>query len=174
MDSATISHSIIEWIKHTLATIGLPEKWLDKAEPVILIIIITIISLIIAEVLYRLGRLALKRFLRLRSYTFLIKIVEHNALRKLTHIVPPLIILTILPLTFVDTPLLQHYVERIAWIYFTLMLTGAANSFITVVGETIFNNSRYHNRPIKGFVQVEYINSPPALRYFADAESIGY
>jgi miniconductance mechanosensitive channel len=37
------------------------------------------------------------------------------------------------------------------------MLTRAVNSLITVIGETAFYNTRYHNRPIKGFIQIAKI-----------------
>ena len=157
MNSTTISTHIMQWIKLQLTRLGASEKWLDRLEPFIYIIIIALIAFIIAEIVFRITQLMLKRFLRLRSYTFLKKLLEHNALRKQTHIIPPLIMQTLLPLAFGDNPTLLFYVDKFVWLYFIFMLTGAINSLITVIGETAFNNTRYHNRPIKGFIQIAKI-----------------
>lgn len=157
MDRATIPHSIMQWIKINLTKLGASEKWLDKAEPLLYIATITIISFLATEIIYRLTQLMLKRLLRIRSYTFLKKTVEHNALRKVTHIIAPLIMLTLLPLTFGESPTLLYYCEKAVWLYFVFTVTNAINTLITVIGETAFNNSRYHNRPIKGFIQVAKI-----------------
>ena len=157
MDSATIPHSIMQWIKINLTKLGASEKWLDMAEPLLYIATITIISFLATEIIYHLTQLMLKRLLRIRSYTFLKKTVEHNALRKVTHIIAPLIMLTLLPLTFGESPTLLYYCEKAVWLYFVFTVTNAINTLITVIGETAFNNSRYHNRPIKGFIQVAKI-----------------
>ncbi|MBR5335153.1 MAG: mechanosensitive ion channel [Bacteroidaceae bacterium] len=157
MNITIVSSGIMQWIKLQLAHLGTSDKWIGRAEPLIYIIIIAIVSFVVAEVTYRLAQLVLKRLLRLHSYTFLKKMAEHNAIRRHSHIIPPVIMLALLPLAFDSNSTLFHYCEKFVWLYFSFMLTLSINSLITVIGETVFNNSRYHNRPIKGLVQIAKI-----------------
>ena len=157
MNTITLSGGIGQWIKMLLAHSGTSDKWADWAEPFIYIAIIAAVSFLIAEVIYRLAQLVLKRLLRLHSYTFLKKMSEHNAIRKHSHIIPPVMMLALLPLAFDSNSTLFRYCEKIVWLYFAFTLTISINSLITVIGETVFNNSRYHNRPIKGLVQIAKI-----------------
>ena len=157
MNTIILSGGIGQWIKMLLAHSGASDKWADWAEPFIYIAIIAAVSFLIAEVIYRLAQLVLKRLLRLHSYTFLKKMSEHNAIRKHSHIIPPVMMLALLPLAFDSNSILFRYCEKIVWLYFAFTLTISVNSLITVIGETVFNNSRYHNRPIKGLVQIAKI-----------------
>lgn len=157
MNTIILSGGIGQWIKMLLAHSGTSDKWADWAEPFIYIAIIAAVSFLIAEVIYRLAQLVLKRLLRLHSYTFLKKMSEHNAIRRHSHIIPPVMMLALLPLAFDSNSILFRYCEKIVWLYFAFTLTISVNSLITVIGETVFNNSRYHNRPIKGLVQIAKI-----------------
>ena len=157
MNVTIVSSGIMQWIKLLLAHLGTSDKWIGRAEPLIYIIIIAIVSFVVAEVVYRLAQLALKRLLRLHSYTFLKKMSEHNAIRRHSHIIPPVMMLALLPLAFDSNSTLFRYCEKFVWLYFAFTLTLSINSLITVIGETVFNNSRYHNRPIKGLVQIAKI-----------------
>ena len=157
MNTIILSGGIGQWIKMLPAHSGTSDKWADWAEPFIYIAIIAAVSFLIAEVIYRLAQLVLKRFLRLHSYTFLKKMSEHNAIRKHSHIIPPVMMLALLPVAFDSNSTLFRYCEKIVWLYFAFTLTISVNSLITVIGETVFNNSRYHNRPIKGLVQIAKI-----------------
>lgn len=157
MNITIVSSGIMQWIKLQLAHLGTSDKWIGRAEPLIYIIIIAIVSFVVAEVTYRLAQLVLKRLLRLHSYTFLKKMAEHNAIRRHSHIIPPVLMLALLPLAFDSNSTLFHYCEKFVWLYFSFTLTLSINSLITVIGETVFNNSRYHNRPIKGLVQIAKI-----------------
>lgn len=156
--NTTIAYGCIgQWIRMQFAHLGTSDKWIERAEPLIYIIIIAIISFLIAEVIYRLAQLVFRRLIRRHSYVFLKKMSEHNAIRKHSHIIPPVIMLTLLPIAFDSGSTLFYYCDKIVWLYFAITLTLSVNSLITVIGETVFNNSRYHNRPIKGLVQIARI-----------------
>ncbi len=157
MKIAQIAKDIIEWIKSVLAKAGLSQSVLDAIEPVLYLLIIALVAFVVAEVAYRIAQFTLWRIQKMREYTFLTKLNEHNVLRKQTHILPPLIMNTLLPIVFADSPTLLHYTRMIVWLYFVIMLARAINSLISAVGETAFRNSKYRNRPIKGFVQVAKI-----------------
>lgn len=157
MDASSIAKGIMLWVRGLLETLGLPEKWLDKLEPIIYIAIIVAAAFLIAEIIYRIAQFTLWRIQKMREYTFLLKLNEHNVLRKQTSILPPLIMSSLLPIVFGKNAIMLHYMQMVVWIYFIIMLTRAINSLITAIGETAFRNRKLQNRPIKGFVQVAKI-----------------
>lgn len=157
MDASSIAKGIMLWIKGSLERLGLPEKWLDKVEPIIYIFIIVVAAFLIAEIIYRIAQFTLWRIQKMREYTFLLKLSEHNVLRKQTSILPPLIMNALLPMIFSNSATMLHYMQMLVWIYFIVMLTRAINSLITAIGETAFRNRKLQNRPIKGFIQVAKI-----------------
>lgn len=157
MNSNSIAEAIMHWLKEQLKKMGLSNEGLDNIEPILYILIIAIAAFAIAEIVYRVTKFILWRIQKMREYTFLTKIVEHKVLRKQTNVLPPLIMNALLPMVFAESQTLLHYMQMIVWIYFTIMLTRAINGLISAVGDTAFRNRKYHNRPIKGFIQVAKI-----------------
>lgn len=157
MGTDNIAHYLMNAIKRLLSHTGIAPVTLDRLEPLIYITIIAAVSFIVAEIAYHVLQQVIKRIVKVRKNTFLSKIIEHNTLRRQTQIIPPLMMTALLPLALSRSPMFQHYIVTIAWIYFIIMLTRAIAATIKVVGETAFSNNKYHNRPIKGFVQVAII-----------------
>lgn len=154
MNTATITERLLTLIKNGLSHLGIPMHVLDRFDVLIYIIIIAGISFLAAEIVYRIALGVSKRIQKHREYTFLARLMEHNALRKQSHIIPPLIMNTLLPFAFANRPVLLHYMEDAVWIYFCVAVTMAVTAILSSLGETAFSNGRYHNRPIKGFVQI--------------------
>ena len=122
MDTSSIAKEIMLWIKGFLQELGLSETLLDKVEPVIYVFIIVIAAFLVAEIIYRIAQFTLWRIQKMREYTFLIKLNEHNVLRKQTSILPPLIMTTLLPMVFGAGTTKLHYMQMFVWIYFIIML----------------------------------------------------
>ncbi len=157
MNTTNITEYIMLGIKKFLAYLGIPMHLLDKVEPFLYIIVIAGIAFLLAEIVYRIVLLLSKRILKHKEYTFIAKLLEYNALRKQAYILPPIIMNTLLPLAFGHNPTLLHYMENAVWIYFVVAVTMAVTAIITSIGETAFRNRKYHDRPIKGFIQVAKI-----------------
>ena len=78
MKIALIAKDIIEWIKSVLAKAGLSQSVLDAIEPVLYLLIIALVAFVVAEVAYRIAQFTLWRIQKMREYTFLTKLNEHN------------------------------------------------------------------------------------------------
>lgn len=157
MNGTVVTQKIMSYIKGFFINIGIHEEFIDKIEPLLYILLISVIAFLTAEIIYRVGTIILKRIFKLKEYTFLSKIMEHKVLRKQVGIIPPLLINTLLPLAFADSPVMLKYMKTAIWVYFIIMLTRAITATISSIGETAFNNRKYRNRPIKGFIQVAKI-----------------
>lgn len=154
MAKTNFLHTISEMIKKQLNDLGISKIVTDTLEPIIDITIIALISVVISWLLYIIARTALKKVLKHKEYIFLKSILHFNVLKKIAHILFPIIVLWLLPLAFIESPLLQHYLESILAIYTVVAITITITALLDTLGETAFNNTKYHNRPIKGFVQI--------------------
>lgn len=152
-----IYKKVMSIIKEFLGDIGLSKGIACKIEPLLLLALTVIVALFIAEIVYRLLRMILIHILQRNNYKTIDKIVKTNTLRRAIHIIPPLIINSSLPLLITQHSRFLHYLTIIVWIYFVIMLTRAVSSLISSVGDIMFSNKRYHNRPIKGFIQIARI-----------------
>ena len=144
----------VKWTKELLSHIGISVSTLDRFDVLISLIIITIIAFIVAETAYRIANTLVTRILRRKSYIFLSKMVKYGVLRKLGYLMPPVIISSVLPILFNGKELALRYVENIVWLYFITMFVASINSVLNAVADSAFTNSKYHDRPIKGFIQI--------------------
>lgn len=141
----------IRWI---LSEAGIPEKIAAKIDTLILVLIVIVITLVIAELLYRIVLFATRRILKHKRYLFLDKMTIGNRMRKIAYITPPIMLNGMLPFMITDDGIWSVYLDRVVWIYFVVSVVMAVNAVLSAVGDSAFTNSRYHDRPIKGFIQI--------------------
>ena len=144
-------------VKEFLAWTGVPKYVNERIDTAIVILLSFLITLIITELFYRLLLFSVKRVTRHKSYNFVTKMLIGNRLRKQLYILPPIILNAMFPFLVKEGTLFFHYSERIIWIYFTVATVIAVNAILSAIGESAFTNSRYHDRPIKGFIQISKI-----------------
>lgn len=144
-------------IKNSLMNLGLSENMFNTLEPIFYIVIIVLISFLIAWIAYRVSLMLLRNIMKHKEHTFLSKLMEHNVLRKLTHTIPPLMTNAMLPFIFDKGSLALKYTDIFVSVCFAVTATRAINAIISSVGETAFKNRKFHDRPIKGFIQVAKI-----------------
>ena len=144
----------VMWIKGLLSHWGFSPKRLDGWDTFFSLIIAVFASFIVAEIIYHTALFATKRLLKHKEYPFLSKLLKYKVLRKQAHLIPPIILNTLLPVIITDNTTALRYTEHAAWIYFIISLVVSINALLNIVGESAFSNSKYHDRPIKGFIQI--------------------
>lgn len=148
------TNRLADAIKELLAYVGISIDADGRWSAIISLCAIAIVAFLVSEVLYRIALVLTNRLLKHKEYVFLSKLVKYGAVRKLSHLVPPVIINTVLPAVFDGKALTLRYIENFVWIYFIVMLVIAVNAVLNSVGDSAFTNSKYHDRPIKGFIQI--------------------
>ena len=153
--------NIILWLhnltKDLLQNIGVSERLLSRFETLILFAIMFAVAFVIMEIVYRITMFACKRIARRKHYEFLQYVTKGKRLRRLGYVIPPIFVEIMLPLVFADKPTLLHYSENITWIWFVVCVVININTLLITIGESAFTNSKYHDRPIKGFLQISRI-----------------
>ena len=144
----------IEWL---LSRMGIEEKIAGSIDTFILFLLVLFAAYIIAEIIYRITLFISRRILRRKRYLFLEKLIDKGRLRKVAYILPPVMLNSMLPFMMEDKGMLFTYTERAAWIYFIVVIVIAVNALLSTIGESVFTNRKYHDRPIKGFIQISKV-----------------
>lgn len=144
----------IEWL---LGKIGVTQSVASRIDTLILILLVIIITFAIAEIIYRILIFVSKRILKRKRYLFLEKLTDKGRLRKQAYIIPPVMLSSMLPFIIENRSVLFVYTERVVWIYFVIAIVIAVNALLSTIGESVFTNSKYHDRPIKGFIQISKV-----------------
>ena len=157
METEKISLHLLSGIKQVLSRTGLPEVVVNQVDSLIYITIIIFIGYIAGALAHMASKSIAKRIERRKGYALLRKAIEGGTLKRLSAIIPPIIIISLLPVAFTEKPQLMTFAENITWVYFTVMLMRSLTAILSNIGDTAENNNRFHNRPIKGFIQISKI-----------------
>ncbi len=151
---ATVTNYIYDKVKELMAHVGLSDDTINRYDAFIISAIVIIIAIAVMEISYRVSLFVIKRILKRKRYNFLTQMLKANRLRKVAHLLIPITINTLLPLTGKSDSIALHYIETAVSIYYVIAMAMATIAVLGAVGDSAFNNSKFHDRPVKGFIQV--------------------
>ena len=154
---ATVTNYIYDKVKELMAHVGLSDDTINRYDAFIISAIVIIIAIAVMEISYRISLFVIKRILKRKHYNFLTQMLKANRLRKVAHLLIPITINTLLPLTTKSDSIALHYIETAVSIYYVIAMAMATIAVLGAVGDSAFNNSKFHDRPVKGFIQVGII-----------------
>lgn len=154
MKGEVFSKSVLEKIKETLMRAGLPDVVIEQVDVLLYLILILLVAFVVGRMLHAASTSIIAHLQKRKNYPLLTKLVEFNVLKKVSFIVPPIIVIWLLPVTFVGRPKLSAVLENIAWIYFIVAIVRVLLAILSSVGSMAYTNKKYHDKPIKGFVQI--------------------
>lgn len=153
-ETGKFAETLLDWIKEFLNMLGMPKEITNKLDEVIYLVLILVIAFLVGKLVHWMAVTFTRKILKFRNVKILSSLIEYNALRKLSWIVPPLIVIALLPFAFVDKPHLLDIAEKIAWVYFVVVLVLSTNVVFSSVGKVILTKGQLHDRPMKGFIQI--------------------
>lgn len=151
---AVVTGYIYEKVKEMLIDMGVSHDAVEQYDTLIISAIVIITAVAAMEIAYRISLFAIRRIVKRRKYNFLLQILKGKRLRKVAHMLMPITISTLLPVTTAPGSIILHYIEQAVSIYYILAMVMATTAVLSALGDSAFNNSKYHDRPVKGLVQV--------------------
>ena len=100
MNTNEFAQTLLTWIKTLLLWIGIPHPILNKLDEIIFLVFIIIIAFAIGTAMHYITLYFTRRILKYKQIGILSSLIEYNALRKISAIIPPLIIASLLPFAF--------------------------------------------------------------------------
>ncbi len=154
MKREELSKGILTKIKETLTNAGVPDIITEQLDILIYVLFIVTIAIIAGKLLHIISTYIIRHLQKRRTYTVLTKLIEYNVLKKASLIIPPIIIMWLLPVTISGHPKLSLILENITWIYFVITIVRMLTAILSSIGSMAYTNRKYHDKPIKGFVQI--------------------
>ncbi|MBO7240089.1 MAG: mechanosensitive ion channel [Bacteroidaceae bacterium] len=151
---ADITDYMYDKVQELLTHIGVSESAIKQYDTLIISAIVIAVSIILMEISYRIMLFAIKRIVKRKHYNFLSQILKDRRLRKVAHILVPITISALLPITTTADSIILHYIEIAVSIYYIIAIVMATTAVLSALGDSAFNNSKFHDRPVKGFIQV--------------------
>ena len=149
-----ITNVLADGIEELLAYVGISINAEGHWSTIISLFAIVFVALMVTEIIYRIALVLTRRVLIHKEYTLLSKLLKYGTVRKLSYLAPPIIINASLPALLDGEHLARHYIEIFVWIFFIVAVVIAVNAILNSIGDSAFTNSKYHDRPIKGFIQI--------------------
>lgn len=154
MNRNEFAQTLLTWIKDFLSWLGIPRHLLNELDEIIFLIIIIAIAFAVGKAVYYLALRFTRKILKYKKINFLSSLIEYNVLRKLSAVIPPLIISALLPFAFDYHSIWFMVSEKVTWIYFFIALLFSVNAILNSVGDVLMNKEQLQNRPLKGFIQI--------------------
>ena len=151
---ADVTGYIYEKVKEMLIDMGVSHGAVEQYDTLIISAIVIITAIAAMEIAYRISLFAIRRIVKRRKYNFLLQILKGKRLRKVAHMLVPITINALLPVTTAPGSIILHYIEQAVSIYYILAMVMASTAVLSALGDSAFNNSKFHDRPVKGFIQV--------------------
>ena len=151
---AEIRNYIYDKVKEWMADAGLSTATIERYDTLIIFVIVIIIAIAAMEITYRILLFAIRRVVNRKHYNFLTQMLKANRLRKVAHLLVPITLNALLPITAASKSIALHYIEIAVSIYYVIAMVMAVIAVLGAVGDSAFNNSKFHDRPVKGFIQV--------------------
>ena len=154
MSTNEFARILLTWIKSFLSWIGIPRDRLNELDEISFLILIVVIAFAVGAFFHYLSVRFTRKVLTYKNISFLSSLIEYNALRKMSAVIPPLIISALLPFAFDYRSTWFTVSEKITWIYFFIALLFSVNAVLNSVGNVLMNKEQLQNRPMKGFIQI--------------------
>ena len=154
MNTSEFAQTLLHWIKDFLSWIGIPRHMLDQLDEALFLVLIVVIAFAFAAIVHTLSVRFTRRILKRKNVSFLSSLAKYNVLRKLTAIIPPLMISALLPFAFDSKSEWYVVSEKVTWIYFFIALIFSVNAILNTVGDALKSEQQLQNRPMKGFIQI--------------------
>ncbi len=117
-------------------------------------ILVFVIAIVVARVLRWVVVVVIHRLVQYRGGELLQGMVEARIFPRLTHIIPPLVILALLPFAFPRSPEWLRWVEKLCWIYMLGVIVFSVTTQLSVIWRIYSQHTALKNRPMKGLIQI--------------------
>ena len=147
-----IADRLMEWVSDLLLRLtGSPSPVWDR---IVYGVLVFVIAIVVGRILRAVVIYVIHRVARYRGSYLLKSLVEAHIFTRLTHIIPPLVIVALLPFAFHGTPVFLKLIEKLCWIYILGVIVFSINTQLSVFWKFYSSRTALRNRPMKGMIQI--------------------
>ena len=147
-----IADRLMAWVSDLLQRLtGEPSPVWDQ---IVYSLLVFVIAIVVGRILRAIVIYGIHLVVRYRGGSLMKGLVKAHLFTRLTHIIPPLVILSLLPFAFHGTPAFLKLIEKLCWIYVLGVIVFSINTQLTVFWEIYSSRTALRNRPMKGMIQI--------------------
>ena len=147
-----IADRLMEWVSDLLLRLtGSPSPVWDR---IVYGVLVFVIAIVVGRILRAVVIYVIHRVARHRGSHLFKSLVEAHIFTRLTHIIPPLVIVALLPFAFHGTPAFLKLIEKLCWIYILGVIVFSINTQLSVFWKFYSSRTALRNRPMKGMIQI--------------------
>lgn len=151
--SHDVARWLLYWIDNLLEWIGLGRK--ATIEEFVYVIAIVIIAIAVGWFVRVLAVFLIERVVRLRKFEIWKEVISRKLFTKVSHIIPPLIFLALIPFAFAtEKMLLLVLIKGMAIVYLSITIGVAICAFLSFVWDRYDSRKNNENHPLRGVLNV--------------------
>lgn len=148
------AEKLVDSIKTVLMDWGISRAHADQLDGTIYVVLIVFFSLLLAWALRYMLHKIVYYLLRNKKSRVIKILISHEVFSRIIYVLPPLVIISLLPLVYDDYPRFIEVMERISWVYFVAAVVVYSNFFLSAVWHILSTSEANRNRPLHGLLQL--------------------
>ncbi|SDX16977.1 mechanosensitive ion channel family protein [Aequorivita viscosa] len=153
MDKETIQNYTY-WLQDNLEALGMEVQWAIFLNIIVNTIIALAVVVFVDIVARRLVVGFFQTFSSKTKTSFDNYLLKSNFPKFVTRLLPILILLNVVPIIFVEFPLIIEILQTIVKIYFVILFVLIIRSILRTVRNYLEENERYGDKPLESYVQI--------------------
>ena len=137
-------------IQNILDAMGISHH--SHLDEIIYVTIVIIVAVGISQAIRWLFIWLIRKILTVRKSTLAQDMLKISLVTKSTHIIPPLVLMSMLPFAFTDEPVLHTIIIRLLWCYFVIAFGIGLNAFITLSWIKFDQAENTKRHPLRGLL----------------------
>lgn len=145
-----IATGLLELIRRFIGYIGIDRR--TRFDEVIYFAVVCLLAVFMAWLLRKIAIWVLRKLIALRDSELAEELVSAHTVSRCTHVIPPLVLMSFLPLAFEGEEVLHTIVLRALWVYFTVTFGVGLNAVITFIWLRFDHKENEKKHPLKGLL----------------------
>lgn len=150
------SHDIAQWLLGIVKTIcdaiGLGHD--PQVEQIVYVVLICAFAIVLAYIIRRAVIFIVRKIIKLKKTDFGTELLNRKVVTRCSHIITPIVILALIPFAFDHDSSLLRVMQRILYIYMTVMFGVGCNAVIGFIWYNYNSHANKENHPLKGVMNV--------------------
>ena len=146
----SLAHTILGVVRKAIVAMGInPHSHVDEF---IYFVVVCLLAMFFAWLAHVVVAWVLRKILTWRNGELGKEIIDSHIITRCTHIIPPLVLMSFLPLAFEGNEVLHTVILRALWVYFAITFGWGLNSVITFAWMRFDNKENTQRHPLHGLL----------------------
>lgn len=145
-----IAEALLDFVRMVLEAVGISRH--HKFDEIVYFVVVFLLAISIAWLSRLLMIWILRKVIALRDSELANELVSAHTVSRCTHVIPPLVLMSFLPLAFQGNEVLHTIILRALWVYFTVTFGWGLNAIITFAWLRFDRKENTQKHPLRGLL----------------------